>query len=53
VRQGESYRGAKVVRIGENEVELLRGRERQVLRLYAEAEGGIKVDHAATVTVRR
>ena len=53
VRQGESFRGAKVVRIGENEVELLRGRERQVLRLYAEAEGGIKGDHAATVTVRR
>ena len=53
VRQGESFRGAKLVRIGENEVELLRGRERQVLRLYAEAEGGIKGDHAATVTVRR
>jgi MSHA biogenesis protein MshK len=53
VRQGESFRGAKVVRIRENEVELVRGAERQVLRLYAEAEGGIKGDHAATVTVRR
>ena len=53
VRQGESFRGAKVVRIRENEVELVRGSERQVLRLYAEAEGGIKGDHAATVTVRR
>lgn len=53
VRQGESFRGAKVVRIRENEVELVRGGERQVLRLYAEAEGSIKGDHAATVTVRR
>lgn len=53
VRQGESFRGAKVVRIRDNEVELVRGGERQVLRLYAEAEGGIKGDHAATVTVRR
>lgn len=52
VRQGESFRGAKVVRIRENEVELVRGGERQVLRLYAESEG-IKGDHAATVTVRR
>ena len=53
VRQGESFRGAKVVRIRENEVELVRGGERQVLRLYAEATEGIKGDHAATVTVRR
>jgi MSHA biogenesis protein MshK len=53
VRQGESFRGAKVVRIGANEVELVRGRERQVLHLFAEATEGIKGDHAATVTVRR
>jgi MSHA biogenesis protein MshK len=53
VRQGESFHGAKVARIGANEVELVRGRERQVLRLFAEAGDGIKGDHAATVTVRR
>lgn len=53
VRQGETFRGAKVVRIRENEVELVRGGERQVLRLYAEAADGIRGDHAATVTVRR
>ena len=35
VRVGERFRGARVVRIADNEVELLRGRERQVLRLYA------------------
>lgn len=35
VRLGEQFHGARVTRIGENEVELLRGRERQVLRLYA------------------
>jgi MSHA biogenesis protein MshK len=41
VRQGESFRGAKVVRIRENEVELVRGGERQVLRLYAEPAAGM------------
>jgi MSHA biogenesis protein MshK len=51
VRQGESFRGAKVVRIGENEVELVRGGERQVLRLFAEA--AVAGDHAATVIKRR
>jgi MSHA biogenesis protein MshK len=35
VRLGEQFHGARVTRIGENEVELVRGRERQVLRLYA------------------
>jgi len=35
VRLGEQFRGARVARIGETEVELVRGRERQVLRLYA------------------
>jgi MSHA biogenesis protein MshK len=39
VRVGESFRGARVVRIADNEVELLRGRERQVLRLYAPDAG--------------
>jgi MSHA biogenesis protein MshK len=37
VRQGESFRGARLTRVGESEVELVRGRERQVLRLYAQA----------------
>lgn len=41
VRVGESFRGARVIRIADNEVELQRGRERQVLRLYAAPEGGI------------
>ena len=39
VRLGERFHGAKVARIGENEVELVRGTERQVLRLYADADG--------------
>ena len=39
VRLGERFHGAKVARIGENEVELVRGSERQVLRLYADADG--------------
>jgi MSHA biogenesis protein MshK len=34
VRPGDAFRGARVARIGEDEVELVRGRERQVLRLY-------------------
>lgn len=42
VRVGESFHGARVVRIADNEVELQRGRERQVLRLYApEGAGGM------------
>jgi MSHA biogenesis protein MshK len=40
VRLGETFHGAKVARIGENEVELVRGGERQVLRLYAELAPG-------------
>jgi MSHA biogenesis protein MshK len=40
VRVGERFRGARVMRIADNEVELLRGRERQVLRLYAPASDG-------------
>jgi MSHA biogenesis protein MshK len=42
VQIGDTFRGARVTRIGDNEVELARGRERQVLRLYAQnAAGGI------------
>jgi len=41
VRPGDTFHGAKVARIGENEVELVRGGERQVLRLYAQAETGL------------
>lgn len=33
VRLGDSFRGARVARMTQNEVELVRGRERQVLRL--------------------
>ncbi len=33
VRLGGSFRGARVARMTENQVELVRGRERQVLRL--------------------
>jgi MSHA biogenesis protein MshK len=41
VRLGEQFRGARVVRIGDNEVELARGAERQVLRLYALEAAGV------------
>jgi MSHA biogenesis protein MshK len=41
VRVGQSFRGARVMRIADNEVELQRGGERQVLRLYAAPDGGI------------
>lgn len=47
VRPGDSFHGAKVARIGENEVELVRGGERQVLRLYAQAGAGITPARAA------
>jgi MSHA biogenesis protein MshK len=33
LRLGDSYKGARVARIGQNEVELVRGRTRQVLQL--------------------
>jgi MSHA biogenesis protein MshK len=33
VRLGDSFRGARVVRMTQTEVELMRGRERQVLKL--------------------
>ena len=35
VRLGDSFRGARVARMSQTEVELVRGRERQVLRLDA------------------
>jgi MSHA biogenesis protein MshK len=35
VRLGESFRGARLVRMTQDEVELARGRERQVLKLNA------------------
>ena len=41
VRLGEQFHGARVARIGDNEVELVRGKERQVLRLYALEASGI------------
>ena len=41
VRLGEQFHGARVARIGDNEVELVRGAERQVLRLYAQEASGI------------
>ena len=40
VRVGESFRGARVVRIADSEVELQRGRERQVLYLYVQDSAG-------------
>jgi MSHA biogenesis protein MshK len=44
LRPGDTYRGARVARIEQNEVELVRGRTRQVLRLNpaAPAHGGIE-----------
>ena len=41
VRLGEQFHGARVTRIGDNEVELVRGAERQVLRLYAQDAAGM------------
>jgi len=41
VRPGDDFRGARVARIADNEVELVRGRERQVLRLAASNAGGM------------
>jgi len=39
VRPGDDFHGARVTRIADNEVELVRGRERQVLRLARDAGG--------------
>ncbi len=41
VRLGEQFHGARVTRIGDDEVELVRGGERQVLRLYAQEAPGM------------
>jgi MSHA biogenesis protein MshK len=41
VRLGEQFHGARVARIGDNEVELVRGGQRQVLRLYTEPASGM------------
>jgi MSHA biogenesis protein MshK len=48
VRLGEQFHGARVARIGDNEVELVRGSERQVLRLYALEASGITPVHGRT-----
>jgi MSHA biogenesis protein MshK len=54
VRLGEQFHGARVARIGDNEVELVRGSERQVLRLYAlEASGVTPVQARAQAQARR
>lgn len=39
VRLGDSYKGARVARMTQTEVELVRGRERQVLRLEPQPLG--------------
>jgi MSHA biogenesis protein MshK len=39
VRPGDDFHGARVARIADNEVELVRGRERQVLRLVPASAG--------------
>jgi len=41
VRPGDDFHGARVARIADNEVELVRGRARQVLHLVPPASGGI------------
>lgn len=41
LRPGDSFHGARVARIADNEVELVRGRERQVLRLEGQATAGM------------
>jgi len=46
VRVGDSFRGARVLRIADSEVELQRGGERQVLRLYA-ADGAAGMHRVA------
>ena len=48
VRLGEQFHGARVTRIADNEVELVRGAERQVLRLYAQEAPGMTPVRART-----
>ena len=50
VRLGEQFHGARVTRIGDNEVELVRGGERQVLRLYAQEAAGMTPVRVQTPT---
>ena len=45
VRLGEQFHGARVARIGDNEVELVRGAERKVLRVYALEAAGMTPVH--------
>jgi MSHA biogenesis protein MshK len=40
VRLGDTYRGARVARIAQDRVELVRGKERQVLTLPSNEEAG-------------
>jgi MSHA biogenesis protein MshK len=47
LRVGESYRGARVARIAPNRVELVRGKERQVLSLPTEEDGASEVRQVA------
>lgn len=49
VRLGEQFHGARVARIGNDEVELVRGAERQVLRLYPQEAGGMTPVRARAV----
>jgi MSHA biogenesis protein MshK len=56
VRLGEQFHGARVSRIGDNEVVLVRGGERQVLRLYAQEAAGmtpVRVQAPAPAQARR
>jgi MSHA biogenesis protein MshK len=46
VRLGETYKGARVARITPNEVELVRGKDRQVLRLLSLEEPSPSVKRA-------
>jgi MSHA biogenesis protein MshK len=52
VRLGQSFHGAKLVRMTQTEVELVRGRERQVLKLYAPAAMAAASPGRATITRR-
>lgn len=47
VRLGETYKGARVARIAQHEVELVRGKERQVLKLPTDIEPGSAVKPVA------
>lgn len=47
VRLGETYKGARVARITQHEVELVRGKERQVLKLPTDIEPGSAVKPVA------